>query len=144
MIVGIGTDIVAIDRLARLLDRHGGKALEKLLAPAEQAEFRQRFASGGLPATPRQQAQAAQFLARRWAAKEALVKALGTGFSVPATASNIAVAHDAAGKPFFVFAPMLMGHIDARGAVAHLSISDEKTCATAVVVLECPVKEGAS
>ena len=78
----------------------------------------------------------ARFLAKRFAAKEALGKALGIGVAKPATLPNIAVEHDALGKPSFSYAPELAQLLAERGLVAHLSISDEKEFALAFVVLE--------
>ena len=123
MIVGIGTDIVAVDRLRGMWERHGDRALDKLLAPDERDDF-VRAADKG------------RFLAKRFAAKEALGKALGIGVAKPATLPNIAVEHDALGKPSFSYAPELAQLLAERGLVAHLSISDEKEFALAFVVLE--------
>jgi holo-[acyl-carrier protein] synthase len=123
MIFGVGTDIVAIGRLGKLYERHGEKGLEKLLAPAERADF-------ALASDP------GRFLAKRFAAKEAFGKALGTGVSSPATLPNISVAHDALGKPGFEYAPELAQLLAERGLVAHLSISDEHDFAIAFVVIE--------
>ena len=123
MISGIGTDIVAIARLGKLYERHGERALEKLLAPSELEDF----SKTGNPA---------RFLAKRFAAKEALGKALGIGVSPPAILPNIAIDHDAAGKPLFSYAPSLAGYLQERGLVAHLSLSDEAQYALAFVVLE--------
>ena len=123
MIFGVGTDIVAIKRLGRLYERHGERALEKLLAPSERAGFEK--------ATDR-----ARFLAKRFAAKEALGKALGIGVAKPATLPNIAVVHDTLGKPSFAYAPDLARYLDERGLSANLSISDEQDFALAFVVLE--------
>ncbi|HEX22459.1 MAG TPA: holo-[acyl-carrier-protein] synthase, partial [Chromatiales bacterium] len=67
MIYGIGTDIVGVSRLQTNLDRYGERFAARILAESEMAAFRQT------------QSQA-HFLAKRFAAKEALVKALGTGF----------------------------------------------------------------
>ena len=77
-----------------------------------------------------------RFLAKRFAAKEAFGKALGIGVAAPATLPNVAVEHDALGKPFFDYAPELAALMHERGFVAHLSISDEKDYATAFVVVE--------
>ena len=110
-------------RLGKLYERHGEHALEKLLAPAEFADFAR--------ATDK-----ARFLAKRFAAKEAFGKALGIGVAAPATLPNIAVAHDAQGKPVFAYAPELADHLAQRGLVAHLSISDEREFAVAFVVME--------
>ena len=123
MIVGIGTDIVAIARLEKLYRRHGERALEKLLAPVERAEFERAR-------------DPARFLAKRFAAKEAFGKALGIGVAAPATLPNVAVVHDALGKPAFSYARKLEQLLAQRGLQAHLSISDEHEFAVAFVVLE--------
>ena len=123
MIVGVGTDIASVARVGRLYERHGLRALEKLLAPSELDEFSRVR-------------DPARFLAKRFAAKEALGKALGIGVVAPATLPNIAVAHDVQGKPVFSYAPALAAYIDERALVAHLSISDEVEYAVAFVVVE--------
>lgn len=123
MIVGVGTDIVAVARLGLLYERHGEQGLEKLLAPAERADFQRAK-------------DPARFLAKRFAAKEAFGKALGTGVSTPATLSNISITHDALGKPRFAYAPELAQLLAERGLIAHLSISDEHDFAIAFVVIE--------
>ncbi|MQY50869.1 holo-ACP synthase [Rhodocyclus gracilis] len=123
MIAGVGTDIAAVARLAGLWERHGERALEKMLAPEEFADFAKASDPG-------------RFLAKRFAAKEAFAKALGTGVVAPATLPNIAVIHDALGKPAFAFAPALRDQLEARGLRAFLSISDEREFAVAFVVLE--------
>ena len=123
MIFGIGTDIVAVARMASLWTNHGERALEKLLAPGEREACR---------AAP----DPARFLAKRFAAKEAFGKACGTGIRAPVLLPNIEVIHDAAGKPLFGFLPPLDAWVDARGLTAHLSISDEADAAVAFVILE--------
>ena len=123
MIFGIGTDIVAVARLGKLYERHGERALGKLLAPSERDDFERA-------------ADPARFLAKRFAAKEALGKALGIGVAAPATLGNSAVVHDELGKPAFAYAPALADYLAERGLTAHLSISDEQDFALAFVVLE--------
>ena len=123
MIHGIGTDIVAVARLGELFARHGERGLAKLLAPAERADC---LAS----------ADPARFLAKRFAAKEALGKALGTGIRAPVLLPAIAVVHDELGKPAFAFADDLESWLAERRLVAHLSLSDEATHALAFVVVE--------
>jgi len=123
VIHGIGTDIVAIARLEEFHQRHGERSLEKLLAPEEREGCRCSKAP-------------ARFLAKRFAAKEAFGKALGTGVRAPATLPAIAVVHDELGKPAFSYAPELAAYLAERGLVAHLSISDEAEHALAFVVLE--------
>ena len=123
MIHGVGTDIAAVARLAALYEKHGERALEKLLAPAEREGF-ERAADKG------------RFLAKRFAAKEAFGKALGIGVAAPATLPNVAIDHDTLGKPVLAYAPELDAWLRERGLIAHLSISDEKDYATAFVVVE--------
>lgn len=123
MIYGIGTDIVAVARLSRLFERHGEAALDHLLMESERAGFKDSSDKG-------------RFLAKRFAAKEALAKALGTGLRAPATLTTIAVTHDSRGKPEFELAPDLASLLRSLGLTPHLSLSDEKDYVVAFVVLE--------
>ena len=123
MIYGIGTDIVRCQRLESLWLKHGERAAEKILASGELPAL--------LSATDK-----GRFLAKRFAAKEALVKALGTGVRPPALLPAIEVTHDHLGKPLFVFHGQLCEMIKKLGLVAHLSISDETDLAIAYVILE--------
>jgi len=123
MIYGIGTDIAAVDRLRGMWERHGERALEKLLAPEEFADFAKAGDKG-------------RFLAKRFAAKEAFGKALGTGISPPAVLPAIGVGHDELGKPLLHFSGALAEMIAAKNLKAHLSISDEAEYAVAYVILE--------
>jgi holo-[acyl-carrier protein] synthase len=125
MIYGVGTDIVAVKRMADYFQRHGERGLEKMLAPAEREACR---------ASP----DPALFLAKRFAAKEALGKAFGTGVRDPVLLPDIAIEHDALGKPSFSYSPRLAAHLAERGLAAHLSISDEQDYAVAFVILEKP------
>jgi holo-[acyl-carrier protein] synthase len=121
MIHGIGTDIVAVARLRSMWERHGERALARLLAPSELAEFARAADKG-------------RFLAKRFAAKEAFAKAFGTGVRPPVLLPAIAVTHDELGKPGFAFNGPLA---DAANHLrAHLSISDEAEYAVAYVILE--------
>lgn len=123
MIHGIGTDLVAVERMRDFWKRHGERALEKLLAPDERAACQASSDPG-------------RFLAKRFAAKEALGKALGTGIRAPVLLPAIAVAHDELGKPLLVFSAELANWVAERGLTCHLSISDEKEHALAFVVVE--------
>lgn len=123
MIFGVGTDIAAVARLARLYERHGERAVDKLLAADERADFARTH-------------DPARFLAKRFAAKEAFGKALGIGVAAPATLNNVAVVHDTLGKPAFAYAAELAHYLAERSLTAHLSISDEAEYALAFVVIE--------
>lgn len=124
MIYGVGTDIVEVSRIEDALMRFGESFAQRILTEQEWLMFEQS------------QTQA-RFLAKRFAAKEAFAKALGTGLRLPATFQNISVTHDDLGKPVLDFAPELQALLEAKGILAqHLSISDEKALAVAFVVLE--------
>jgi len=124
MIYGIGTDIVEVSRIEDSLARFGEAFAQRILTESEWQAFEQSQAK-------------ARFLAKRFAAKEAFAKALGTGLRTPATFQNIGVAHDDLGKPVLDLAPELQVLLDQRGIrFQHLSISDEKALAVAFVVLE--------
>jgi holo-[acyl-carrier protein] synthase len=123
MIYGIGTDIVAVSRLRGMWERHGDRVLDKILAPQEKDDF-VRAADKG------------RFLAKRFAAKEAFSKALGTGVRAPATLPAIAVSHDDLGKPILAFHGQLEKMLKNKNLKAHLSISDEAEYAVAYVILE--------
>ncbi len=123
MIYGVGTDIVAVKRLQALWERHGEKTGERILAPSEYEDFAQASDKG-------------RFLAKRFAAKEAFSKALGTGVRPPATLSSIAITHDELGKPAFNCYGQLAEMLENLQLKAHLSISDEADYAIAYVILE--------
>jgi len=125
MIHGIGTDIVAVQRLQGMWERHGERALEKLLAPGEMEGFAAAAHKG-------------RFLAKRFAAKEAFSKALGTGVRPPAVLTAIAVGHDELGKPILVFSGALADLVASQNLTSHLSLSDEADYAIAYVILERP------
>lgn len=123
MIYGIGTDIVTVARMRDSLARHGVRFAERILHPDELAGF------GGVREPER-------FLAKRFAAKEAFSKALGTGLRPPATLAAIGISHDALGKPFYVFGEALAAHLEGLGLRAHLSLSDEREHVIAFALLE--------
>jgi holo-[acyl-carrier protein] synthase len=124
MIVGVGTDLVSVARLAEVVARQGDRFLDRVLAPEERASW---------PALPEGQAR---FLARRWAAKEAFAKAYGTGIRGEVALNAIIVGHDALGKPVLAYSHELANRMLERGLRAHLSISDEHDYALAFVVIE--------
>ncbi len=124
MIFGIGTDIVEVSRIEESLAQFGDEFAKRILAESEFESYQQSNIKS-------------RFLAKRFAAKEAFSKALGTGLRAPATLHNIAVSHDHLGKPLLILAPALQVLLDEKSIVAmHLTISDEKNLAAAFVVLE--------
>ncbi|PPC95041.1 MAG: holo-ACP synthase [Methylotenera sp.] len=124
MIFGIGTDIVEVGRIEASIQQFGDEFAKRILAESEWASYQKSAIK------PR-------FLAKRFAAKEAFSKALGTGLRAPATFQNIAVSHDDLGKPVLLLAPALLTLLQTKNiAHTHISISDEKNLAAAFVVLE--------
>lgn len=124
MIYGIGTDIIAVHRIERVFTQYGRRFAERILAPQELIEFDKHKMK-------------TRFLAKRFAAKEAFSKAMGTGIRKPVTWCYIAVGHDARGKP--VIDPhadlqRCMGELGIVGS--HVSITDEQDTAVAFVILE--------
>ncbi len=124
MILGIGSDLVQVARMAEAYTRHGERLARRLLSQKEWADF------GRAASKP-------HFLAKRFAAKEALAKAVGTGLRPPVVLTAMAVAHDALGKPVFEFEPNLSAWLTQKGMRRiHLSLSDERDMALAFVVVE--------
>jgi len=123
MIHGIGTDIVQVERMQRSLNRHGARFAARILAASEH----DGFAASRDPA---------RFLAKRFAAKEAFGKALGTGVAIPATLHAVAVGHDELGKPLYCYDPALAGFLAERGLNAHLSLTDEVDYVVAFALIE--------
>ena len=124
MIYGIGTDIVEVSRIEASIAQFGDDFAKRILAESEYPSYQESHIK------PR-------FLAKRFAAKEAFSKALGTGLRAPATFQNIAVSHDELGKPILILAAELQAFMNSKNITqTHISISDEKNLAAAFVVLE--------
>ena len=125
MIYGIGTDIVQVARMQDNLDRHGERFAERILAESEMARFLEH-------------AKPAQFLAKRFAAKEATAKAFGTGFRDGLSLRHIVVINDQHGRPELQYYGVAREWAEKyRISQSHLSLSDEPDYAVAFVVLEC-------
>ena len=125
MIYGVGQDLVEIPRIERALARFGERFAQRILCEPELARFRKHR-------------QPAAFLAKRFAAKEAFTKALGTGIHAPANWHGVWVVNLRSGKPQLEFTPALKDLLEQRRIRrAHLSLTDERSLAAATVVLEC-------
>jgi holo-[acyl-carrier protein] synthase len=124
VIVGIGTDLVEIVRVERALERHGDRFARRILVAQEY----QRFAAHRKPAA---------YLAKRFAAKEAFSKAMGTGIRAPVNWQNLGVANHSSGRPYFELSEALAELVRRRGIRSvHVSLTDERGMAAAFVVLE--------
>ena len=124
MIQGIGTDIVSIDRIERALERFGARFVHRILTPEERVRFERTRAK-------------ASHLAKRFAAKEAFSKAIGTGIHAPFRWHSIAVRRDPRGKPGLVPNAEMARYLEGRGITSsHVSLTDDAGVAVAFVVLE--------
>ena len=124
MIYGIGTDILRIGRIEQLYGKYGQVLAERLLSRIELLEWR----SVG---------NKTNFLAKRFAAKEAFAKAVHTGLRSPVTLHHISIAHDKLGRPEFVVEPPLQEWLRQQGiGRVHLSLSDDTGAVVAFVVAE--------
>ncbi len=124
MIVGIGVDIAETTRFSDLYERYGERFARRILTTAEYDQFSQRV-------------HPAQFLATRFAAKEAAAKALGTGFDQGVNYKSIEVSNGAHGKPQLSFYQAALKLIEQRQVSSvFVSLSDEKNYVVAMVVLE--------
>ncbi len=128
MIHGIGTDLCDVRRLADVLARRGERFAQKVLAERELATYRARQAGHAR--------RGLQFLATRFAAKEAFSKAIGLGVRPPMTWHDCEVVSEPSGKPVFALHGALAEWCAARELVAHLSLSDESDVVAAFVVVE--------
>ncbi len=124
MIYGIGVDVLEPHRVAHLLERYGERFARRVLTEDEWPAYRRST-------------RPMQFIANRFAAKEAFSKAMGTGFRYPVTLGQINVLQNRRGKPELSFRPDLQRLVQDEGIVgAHVTISDERSVVCAVVVLE--------
>lgn len=124
MIFGIGTDIVEFARIEKMFARYGYRLAERVLSERELTEYR----SGANPA---------RLLAKRFAAKEAFAKAVGSGLREPVSLRRITILHDGLGKPVLQFDETLRKYLAQLGVSGHhLSVSDERDFIVAFVVLE--------
>ncbi|MDY6949171.1 MAG: holo-ACP synthase [Pseudomonadota bacterium] len=123
MIFGIGTDIVQIQRIERLHAKYGEHLVRRLLLPAEVDAFRA-------------QSRAARFLAMRFAAKEAIVKAIGTGFAHGLWIRDVGVAANEFGRPGIIWSARGQQLRERLGiGEGHITLTDEAGLVVAMAVL---------
>ena len=122
-LIGIGTDIIQIDRIRNSMERHGIAFAKRILHPNELVIFAERNND-------------IAYLAKRFAAKEALAKALGTGIAQGVAFVDIETNNNQQGKPELLLHGKTQAKADELGVKkSHLSLSDEKEYAVAYVVL---------
>jgi holo-[acyl-carrier protein] synthase len=127
MILGIGNDIVDIRRIEKILDRYGTRFTDRVFTLVERQK------------SDRRHERAASY-AKRYAAKEACAKALGTGFSRGVFWRDLGVVNEVSGRPTMVLTGNARSRLDAltpaeHRAVIHLTLTDEYPYAQAMVVI---------
>ena len=128
MIRGIGCDVVEVARVKEVIHRHGEKFAERILTENERPLYEKRKALSA--------DHAMAFIASRWAAKEAVSKALGTGISGDVTFQSMEVMHNGEGAPLMLFKDPLKERLMQEGIFVHVSITDEKNVVAAFAVAE--------
>lgn len=129
MIYGVGTDILRLDRIARSYERFGQAFVTRLLMPAERHLFERTR-------------QPVRFLAMRFAAKEAIVKAMGTGFANGMWLRDSGTVPDRLGRPEIIFSERGQAKCNELGiGGGHLSLTDEAGLVVAFAVLERTMTE---
>lgn len=127
MIVGLGCDICNIERIAEAVQKHGGRFVDRACSEAEKSEL----------ANVKNSKQYVADVAKLFAAKEAFVKALGTGFIDGIKMSDIEVLHDDLGKPVLSVSGRAQEIADnLEGKKFFVSLSDDFPFAQAVVIIE--------
>ncbi|HEY8068817.1 MAG TPA: holo-ACP synthase [Burkholderiales bacterium] len=125
MIYGVGTDLIEIRRIDKALARFGERFAKRILCEPELKRFRAHK-------------QPVAYLAKRFAAKEAFTKALGTGIHAPANWHGVWVINLPSGKPVLEFSAELKALLNRKKILnSHLSLTDERELAAATVILEC-------
>lgn len=133
MIAGLGTDLIEIERVRSALARHGERFAQRILGPAEYRIWLER--------RERSDARGIAYLATRFAAKEALSKALGLGMVSPMSWRAAEILNAPSGAPQVVTHGELAAYVVARGLRLSVSITDEQTMAMATVIAETSDKQ---
>jgi holo-[acyl-carrier protein] synthase len=122
-VIAIGTDILQIGRIEDVVDRLGDRFVARILTPLEREEYRASQ-------------QPRRLLAKRFAAKEAIAKALGTGIGRGVSWQDIAIGHDDHGAPLVILSGGALEVARRRGGVrVELSLADEVDYVVAFAVL---------
>ena len=127
-IYGTGVDIIELSRIEAAWQRHGARFSARILGPGELARFEER--------RQRSEARGLAFLATRFAAKEAISKALRLGMRMPMTWRAAEVLNAPGGRPVVRLHGELARHAERHGLQLHVSVSDERLFAIAYAIAE--------
>ena len=134
MILGVGTDLANIERIQRTLDRFGDRFRNRVFTETEQRKAERRYDTAGT-------------YAKRWAAKEACSKALGTGLRMGIAWKDMAVSNLHTGQPVMHVTGWAADRLrqmtpDGHEAIIHVTLTDDHPWAQAFVVIEArPLQE---
>ncbi|WP_159818620.1 holo-ACP synthase [Colwellia sp. 20A7] len=127
-VIGIGTDIVEISRIAKMSDNTRERLAKRVLTPNEY----ERFSTMNLNSVN----NAVSYLAKRWAGKEAAAKALGTGIASGVSFQHIEIVTLESGQPTLILSNRALEiALSKKSKYWHISLADEKLYATAFVTL---------
>ena len=128
MIVGIGTDVCDVRRIARTVERRGERFAARVLGANELLVWRARSA--------RSQERGIRYLATRFSAKEAFSKAVGLGIRMPMAWSRCEILNHPSGQPYIQLNGDLAQWVQRKGWDVHVSVTDESDYAASFVVVE--------
>jgi len=124
MILGIGTDIVEVARIEKMLERHPDSFARRVLSDAEVIRLKER-------------SDGSAFCAGRWAVKEAVSKAFGTGIGKDCAMHEVSTENNAEGRPAVVLSGSARETFERMGGkTIHVSISHERSYACAYIIIE--------
>jgi holo-[acyl-carrier protein] synthase len=128
VIFGIGQDVIEIERVATALARHGDRFVARILGPRERAVFEAR--------SRRWSRRGTVFLATRFAAKEAISKAVGLGMRQPMSWRAVEIVNEAGGRPCAIANGRFAAYLQERRLRLHVSVADLANLAIAQAVAE--------
>jgi holo-[acyl-carrier protein] synthase len=127
MVVGIGNDLLKIERMAATYERTQGRIAQRILGPQEYQVFLARQA--------RNAKRGLAYLCTRFAAKEAFSKGIGLGMRFPMTWQSVQTLNDPSGKPYLTYHGALQNLMQEKGWSAQVTLTDEMEIVSAVVIV---------
>jgi len=127
MVVGIGNDLLKIERMAATYERTQGRIAQRILGPQEYSVF--------LARQKRNTQRGLAYLCTRFAAKEAFSKGIGLGMRYPMTWQSVQTLNEPSGKPYLTYHGALQEFMQKKGWSAQVTLTDEMEIVSAVVIV---------
>jgi len=127
MLIGVGNDLLHIERMAKTYERTGGRIAQRILGPQEYQVF--------LARKERNSKRGLAYLCTRFAAKEAFSKGIGLGMRYPMTWQSVQTLNDSTGKPYLKYSGALETFMLERKWSAFVTLTDEIEMVSAVVIV---------